>query len=293
MKDDVEFPTIKPLVQSVITAPDGTRCTIAAFGGETNWSLAPLRTATTAAQNQDFARKVGSALWGIGARRVFAPSPIEFNALVLEDTSVLREHISLLPGLVMQRNPESPADGTRLEEASDAGVFSAGGCSIFIAIFRKDMVFAHAGRDCVIDRTRVLSKGKRTGRKHRSVVDQIMHVLGVEKNSPDAREVHVWPVWSIRPEDFAHHLDAKNDVHRRYNQAAAEYLPRYFDERAVYRKDNAVHLDVPRIGQTQFMSYGVLEENIHFKHAYLHDDLPHTRGNEPNKRYLVAVVRNW
>jgi hypothetical protein len=281
--------SIKPLVQIKVEVPNSDLVFSAACFEGKDWSLAPLQEPQDIDAHAEFAKRVGTALYGIGVRRAFAPKPSEFNGVVIDR----RELYKMLPlnfpqgSVFLFRNRESPADGTSLDRAGDAGIFSAGGCGVIVATLFERMIFAHAGRDCLLDRKRVETNGKQQGRPYESVVDSIMLSFGPLR--PFAKErLRVWPLFFIRPEDFYHRFD--NKEHGEYNRGALKYVPRILGKRSLEIDKGGVRFVLPQIVKAQFMAHGVLEKNIFLEHSYLADELPTTRNG--GGRYLTAVVRH-
>lgn len=277
---------LTPLVRTDFTVPgSGISFTTACFEGK-DWSLAPLQKAEDVATHQVLAHKVRSAMRHLGADRVFAPSPVTFNARIVLPEALTRV-IPLGHKVFLFRNKEAPADGTFLRSSRDAGIFSAGGCGMIVAAYRDALIFAHAGRECVLDRVRVESHGVARSRDRESVVEYILDAFGVSSKKECAK-VHAWPLYSIKPREFVHEYD--HPVHGAYNRAAAEYIERRFGKDASESDARAVCIDLPRIIARQFVRCGVPEANLHLEHAYLADELPHTRNG--GGRYLVAAVRH-
>jgi hypothetical protein len=111
----------------------------------------------------------------------------------------------------------------------------------------------------------------------------------VELNPLNTSEVHVWPLYFIKPRDFAHRADDPDLKHQGYNRAAMELLPKQFGVECGTVDDEAIYLDLPHIARRQFLRRGIPARNIHMEHAYLADELPTTRKG--GGRYLVAIVR--
>lgn len=272
------MPTHQPIIRRDIQS-GSMHFSAMVFGG-INWSLAQLK----GPEGEAFAEILGTVLEAVGTKRVYAPSPVTFNGTMITPR-VLRTIIPLgKDGLLMYRNPEVPADGTALALSGDTGVFSAGGCCVIVVACGEHLLFAHAGRDCVLPRQVIL--GEEAGRSHESIVDSMMQMLrryGVNPN-----EARVWVFWSIRPEEFAHRFD--NETHGAYNRGLRDYLR---DHNYVFAADeDAVYPDIPAIIVEQFLRCGVRPSGINIDDAYLPGDLPHTRNQDGNRRYLAAIVRN-
>jgi hypothetical protein len=273
--------SISPLVNQNL-GPFRAAC----FQGN-HWSLAKLKSAGDEHLNPQFALQVGKALQNIGVRRAFGPSPVEFNGAYI-DPWLLDQEI-VLPGPVyLYRNKEKPADATLIPQPRDAGIFSAGGCGVLVVTLGSLMVFAHCGRESVLDRMWIESYGKSSARKHRSVVDSIAHELGLLGHEEALERVHAWPLFFIKPKNFDHPFD--HPQHGAYNQAAAGMIRSAYGCACARTHSSGVRIDLPKIVRAQFMQYGVPAENIHMEHCYLADELPTTRKG--GGRYLVAVVRN-
>jgi hypothetical protein len=277
---------IEPLVSATSEVAGQARYTVACFEGS-NWSLAPLQRAGDEKKAPELAGRVSRALRGVGARFAYAPTPVKFNGKLVRPDTLMKERI-LLGDIALYRNPDAPADGTWLPSRGCAGVFSAGGCSLIVATLGKEMVFAHAGRDCVLDRTRITARNRQTGRHHESIANSVVAQLA--PSSFLRKMLHVAVYYSIRPEDFRHDFDDANPDHVAYNTAAAQMLPREYGEECGIVDSRGIGIDVPRIIRAQFAAQGVPKENISLEHAYLCDELPTTRRG--GGRYLAAVVRN-
>lgn len=277
---------IEPAVHTPVHVPGCPRYTVACFEGN-NWSLAPLQKPGDERTAQDLANRVGLALRSLGARYAYAPTPVKFNGKIVSP-DILGNEIPLGYGTVMYRNPNAPADGTHLVSPRSAIVFSAGGCSMIVATMGREMIGAHAGRDCVIDRVRIKSRGRETGRHHESVVHSIVKSLSPAKNLRG--HIHVGVYYSIKPQDFLHKFEDEDPEHLKYNISAAEMLVEEYGAAAGMVDTKGIYIDVPRIIKAQFMEHGVPQENISLEHAYLSDELPTTRRG--GGRYLAAIVRD-
>ncbi len=277
---------IRPLVTNEFATPDGKMHFSASCFGGINWSLARLQKNSDVYLHPEFADQLCSALLSVEANCAYAPNPTEFNGVV-DFPIKLADKLSLGNGVFVRRNKSAPMDGTFLSHRRDAGIFSAGGCGVIVATYRHQMIFAHAGRPCLLDPVWVKSEGLTQGRKNISVVDSIIEAFGVPKEL--MHEVHFWLLYFIKPEDFAHRADDK--VHDSYNRAAISFLPCVYGKECGDVTSERILIDLPRIARMQCIQHGVPSGNIHTDHAYLADDLPHTRKGEGTTRYLVAIVR--
>jgi hypothetical protein len=282
---------IKPLVSAPSAIPGHPAYTATCFEGS-DWSLKPLQRKGDEDKAPELARRISRALAGMGARLIFAPTPTKFNGELVSEETLMKERLRL-GNLWMYRNPDVPADGAWLPYRGCAGIFSAGGCSLIVATRGNKMIFAHAGRDCVIDRTRIRTQNFRKGRRHESIVNGILNELAPSYSAHrKAHEIRAAVYYSIRPEEFRHDLADKNTEHAEYNEGAWKLLPREYGEECGIVDSRGIGIDVPRIIRRQFIANGVPPENISLEHAYLRDELPTTRRGDGSGRYLVAVVRN-
>jgi hypothetical protein len=279
---------IKPLVTNRIFVDKYFSFTAACFGGKgDDWSLKPLQTRGDERSNYVFADRLASALSGIGAQCVYAPTPTKFNAEIISPNK-LTNHISVGNGVYLRRNNKAPADGTFLQHPKDAGIFSAGGCGVIVAVYCNEVVFAHAGRECLLDRHWVKTEGRECSRDNVSVVDSMLDALRVTPEH--LHEVQVWPLYFIKPEDFPHRADDTELDHAVYNPAAMRFLPKVYGKDCGTVTKSEIQMDLPGIARKQFIVRGVPAKNIHMEHQYLADELPTTRNG--GGRYLVAIVRN-
>ncbi len=277
---------IKPLVLNTIRAEGAPTYSAACFEGN-DWSLAPLQRTGDQDKAPDLAHKLNDALLGLGASCAYAPSPVKFNGKIIRPTTLLQEQIPL-GDVMLYRNQAVPADGTWLPDAGCAGIFSAGGCSMIVVTMGREMIFAHAGRDCVIDRKRIMTRDRERGRHNESVVNSIVDSLAPSDWLRSQLRVAVY--YSIKPEDFRHDFADVDPEHLKYNtEAARKLLYEYGDECGTV-DTRGICIDIPRIIRAQFISLGVPAANISLEHAYLADELPTTRRG--GGRYLAAVVRH-
>ena len=266
------------------TVPGGTTRFLSACFAGTDWSLGPLYEPQDAYKHPDLAARVGRALAGLVAINVYAPNPTAFNGEILLRKN-LTDVFGLGSGVLLHRKREPKADGVFLTDKGDAFTFSGGGCGMVVVSLRTDLIAAHAGRESLLDRQEVVTDGKEKSRE-RDLADNILVNLGA--CGGDMHSVHSWPLYFIRPEEFAHRPD--DPKHHAYNCAAARYLSAKYGAHAGQVEDGTLYMDLPRIFQKQLVERGVPEENIHLEHAYLPRGLPHTRNG--GGRYLAAAVRH-
>ncbi|HUD02697.1 MAG TPA: hypothetical protein VMR46_01575 [Candidatus Paceibacterota bacterium] len=285
--------SIQPLVRQEFVVPNShITFTAACFEGD-GWSLKPLQEMGDEKKHPEFAAQVGSALAGLDVRHAYAPNPTAFNAKIIKPGN-LQNIIPLPGGVFLCRNRSFPADGTVLSVSGDAGVFSAGGCGIVVMSYGRELAFAHAGRDCILDRTWIETRGRERGRDRISVVDTMLDFLDVPVAHMD--RVRAWPLFFIKPRDFIHRVDDKNEKHRSFNYGAVYMLPMHYGNWGglVTNKggpSEQIAINLPGIVFAQLRKRGVPEANINMEHSFVDDELPHTRNGDGRGRYLVAIVR--
>lgn len=279
--------SVVPIICNEFVTPAGIRFSSACFQGPGNeWSLSPFQEPQDVSRNSLLARSLSGAMRHLEGDRAYAPSPAQFNGCIIQPSELSKVFV-LEPGILMLRNSTVPADGTLLRRSGDVGIFSASGCGVIVAALGTHLLFAHAGRDCVINRKRVL--GEPGARQFESVVDSIVDTLIELRGHKSAiNDIHAWMFYSIKPEDFVHRYD--NTTHGVYNRLVGTDLIRR-GLGGVRRTEVGVEIDVPVVVKEQFIQRGVPAGNISLTHGYLADELPHTR-KEGGGRYLVAVARH-
>lgn len=272
-----------------VRRPD-LRFTVRLVGGDRNWSLGNLYTQQDAYTHTELAQDLRFQLETIGAEHVFAPTPTKFNGKIILP-STLTTRIVLSDKLVLLRNKEDPADGTFLQAQGDAGIISAGGCPIIVASYLGQLIFAHAGRDCLIDRTWIDTDYTEKGRPNESVVDSILEAFKATRPdrvfNPD--NVEAWAFGSIQSKDF--YDDLEDPLWGTRNQKTSDYIRERFGEEAVDCEGPFVGYDLPVIIKEQFARHGV--RHVNTAHASLPSWFTTTRSKkDKDKRLLIAVVRN-
>jgi hypothetical protein len=173
--------------------------------------------------------------------------------------------------------------------SGEAGAFSAGGCPLIIAKSGDEFAFAHAGRDCLIDRRRINGTGLQACRLNESVVDTLMRTLGATRNP---KSVRVWVYGSLHPSRYPHPLSG---AHADFNKAMCAYVKNEWGEsgaRSVPVRDGAIYLDLPLLIRAQFEYYGVPPAHIDLQHAYLMGDDAWLDGAKNAPRNLFVVMRH-
>jgi copper oxidase (laccase) domain-containing protein len=277
-----EVLAVTPLVSNTIQVPGSDLSFLAACFEGNDWTLGSLYSQQQVRENRPFANKLAAALYSIGVKRAYAPTPIQFNARIIKPGN-LQQMLVLGEKLYMLRNEASPADGTLLYNKGDAVAVSAAGCGWIVVSNGDVIIAAHAGRESLLDRKCVLTRGKERDRAT-GVVENAIAAL---ECSPT--DIHVWPMNFIKPEHFYHRRD--DAKYGDYNTAARDYLPKKYSARGAVTDQHGVYINLPGIAFEQAFRCGVPEDNIHLVHQYLSDELPHTRKDGGKGRYLAAIVR--
>jgi len=248
-----------------------------------NWSFAPLQKAEDAAQNAELCARLSEVFEALNVRVVLAPSPADSNGLFVSK-ALLSQEIPLTPHISLLRNGAYSADAAKLNPG-EAGAFSAGGCPLIVAKSRNNFLFAHAGRNSLIDRERIMRSSDRPLRLQESVVDTVMLHL----RAP-ADEVRVWVYGALHPDRYLHPLSGP---YAAFNQSLRAYAPRRWGEEAassMQEADGALRLDLPRLIRAQFARHGVSQVNL--QHAYLdNEDEVWLDGTKGRPRNLFVVAR--
>ena len=192
---------------------ENVRCTaVCVAPNDVDWSLKDLYTPESG--DSPFAREVADSLYEHGVRgTVFGPTVTDMNAH-LTDADKLTTEILLPHGITLYRNPGLKADGLPLSaDAGETFVMSGGGCPIIVAIGDGEVIAAHASRDSMIDRTRVMTGSQ--SRQHESVLHAIVREFKDWDISPSQVHVHVY--FSVPAAAFTH--DFSDAAYGAFNRA--------------------------------------------------------------------------
>ncbi len=283
-------------VETVIESRSGVTIAMSCMSGP-NWSLAGLYSEAAAREKSELCGRVSLALRDMGATHVYAPTPTDFNAKII-DPDALDVAFPIGRNITMHRSTNKAvyADGTFLRRPGDAGVFSVGGCPMIILIYGHIVLFLHAGLWCLVDKKWIDSDGTERGRENESVVDSAVQKLkGIctAKGTlfrPQEVEAHV--MWAIPPEHFDFERDprkVKEEEYRRRNPKLYTHVPSRFGDEALKELDGTMFgIDLPVIIREQFGHYRI---NVETRHAYLPEGFHTTRNNDKQLRCLMAAVR--
>lgn len=233
--------------------------------GRTDWSIAELKDKAGVAKCSAYSL-INALFGGSDRTSIYAPRPSTFNAHICaphELTEVYQGQIDLsneentLPprkGVKIYRGVN--ADGCEIPQGKYMMLASAD-CPTIIARSRVSgkVVAAHAGRDCLVDRTH-LETGT-PSRPHESVVDGIMYKF-LEWNVR-AQDLDVFITCGIGGGYFYHRpTDQKYGATNRKLIAHFRRLGDY----CVLAPDTLGGICLPAIIRAQFAKYGVLEDKI-------------------------------
>ncbi|GEM_PF-2485050 len=276
----------------VITSEHDRASVIAALGpkdagkyGVGTWSLAGLQTAQDVPRAQKLSRALGEVFEALDIKNAYAPQVSQNSAYILTKGTLRRARIDL-GGRYLWRNPELRSDGIFLD-AGDAFIMSAAGCPAIIATAKSYMVVAHAGRDSLIDRQKIL-RGKRS-RWYDSVVDAI--VDNFRMKGVGAEEIILHTGFAIPSKYFWHDFD-----HIQWGFFNRKLL-RFFRKqwpRAVGRYDErGFTIDLSGLIKDQAVSAGIKEKNVITGDSLeRYPELAHTRdGKDPARRNLIIIKR--
>ncbi len=255
------------------------------FGGPFNWTLRHLQSQSDVAGNQVLVERLWEIMLELGARKVFAPSPVTFNARVVSP-KLLTSEIVLGAGFTLYRNALCPADGTWLSPGQ-AGIISAAGCPVIVACYENRCVFAHAGRDSLLDRGRI--SGTNT-REVESVCESMLEALAAPKALRG--RAYFYAFFSIGPSVLTHEL--AHPAYGEFNRAMHFHLRRLWGEGCSYEREGIIHLNLMNLIRNQLMRFGVPKRNItlHAKKIEKRPELFHTRDGGGQNRNLIVIARH-
>ena len=270
----------------VVEAPQcGAFFTAAIWGRPINWSIDQLG----GDGNPVFAEQVGCVLALLGARRGFATGTIKRNARILEPAALSRK--INVGHQVLFCNPNEPADGVYLQQG-DAGLTSTSGCPIFFAARRGYVpVYAHAGRDCLINRSRIDPRDPAPLRDHanESVCFSVLQALEVS-SWKDAAEVYVWVYWGAHPHQQRYSFG--HPEYGAFNRRMYTYIVGRWGHACASLSPEGFSLNLTRLIRAQFLERGVLYSHIDTKDGYLDEQTMWSDCSATASRNLIAIVCN-
>ena len=174
---------------------------------------------------------------------VLTPSPTRFNAEVcqpaeLADQAVVSDHLTLQVGHY--------ADGVMIPECH-AMWLSTGDCPTIVAYQAgtKELVAAHAGRDCLLE-PEAVQTGTRSGNRNFSVVDSI---LGSIQGSPEGIAAKIY--LGIAGQHFIH--SPHDETYGKKNRRLLKFLNQHYGEEVIARQETPVGaLDLRKLIIAQF-----------------------------------------
>jgi len=258
------------------------------FGGNFNWTLRDLQTNEDRGKNDTLVQKLWEIMCALDCKSAYAPSPVLFNGKIVEPSS-LNKQIIVGAGFNLFRNKDEPADGTFLKPGQ-MGIISAAGCPVIVARYKGVMIFAHAGRDSLFDRSSIEKGSLEVARG--SVVDSIMARLQVPRLERDEIFAHVF--FSIGAKALTHPL--LDERYGAFNRNMHKFVAHHWGEQCAYLNSagSNLHLNLPQLIKRQFERCGVPSGNVTLDLNNVEDlrTLAHTRGENRDRRNLVVIARH-
>jgi hypothetical protein len=191
----------------------------------------------------------------------------------------LSTRIDLGEGVTILRNQNAPGDGMFIQPRETL-IMSGAGCPIIIATAGDKMVVAHAGRDSLIDRNKIM--GERA-RENPSIVYTIVAAFIRQGFPPN--EIKMRMLFSIPKEVFGHRLD--DPIYRKQNCALAAFI-RIWCEKGAILDRGTLFLDLEEIFLKQAEMLGVLNPTVSHSLKQF-PAMAHTRDGEKNPRDLNGI----
>lgn len=249
-----------------------------------NWSLSNLYTQEELDEHTALVDALGRTLSELGVVRAYAPAVSYFSGLIASPCK-LNQVIALPPGIALYRNRNLRAEGTWIGPG-EAVIMGTGGCATAIAIGEKQCIVAHAGRDSLIERERLLRKSGL--RPLMSVVDDMAQVGRNRGANLNRMAFHA--LFALPAETFSHPIhDAEHgDFHRKILAYANELKSEF-----AWRRNDCIHLDIKRLAvyQAEKAGFGSSHGSCSLP---LNGPFGYTRHENPTlrkMRNLVVIVR--
>lgn len=194
--------------------------TTAIFGGGEDgfdWTMRGAEEAWKNGSRNELSRRINYVAETLRVDTIYSPSPVLFNGSICERAELTRR-FELVSGKGNTLHRGVEADGCKLE-AGEAIGWSVGGCAVIVATYRGHMVAAHAGRDCLFDRSAFDQNAARDPtRTHEGVVHAALDAL----NAQDMSEVRVHVLYPLSAQTLTHPLH--DPKYGKVNVAMYEYL---------------------------------------------------------------------
>ena len=295
---------LKHLKQAATELPKPTvyleseRRRVLAFGKPHDWTFRPYSNGTVP---ESELRKLPPALYlpqiavDYGLPKMwFAPIPTKSNAEICTESDAMKTRLELyseLYGSSVLLWRGAYADGTVLNLRKATGVIAAAGCPI-ITMWGKSthLGYAHAGRDCLIDREKIQNK---KARKHESVVVSLVEAMLVANS---VRDLHAEILFPIDPHDFLHPWD--HSQYGEFNKLMTEYIAKRWGTECIVEYDDPKKRALGRISQdavirSQLIECGVLPERITSFPAPTRNKWFDTReGNSSSSARNAIIIQN-
>lgn len=276
--------------------------TVALFGAQygnergLDWTFKNFGTLHEEGKNLSHAQRLADIMAALEVKRLYAPSPVLFNGAICEPHHLRpRKLLSAAPRHIYGG---ADADGCPIIPTEAVG-WSVGGCAILVGSLYGDTAAAHAGRDCLFDRSAFDPSASRAkGRNHESVVESIAYAL-TDNPKRRARDLRFHVFYPLRAETLSHPLSGRFGT---VNNAMHDYLRDRWGaglgpDCGVWKQNGEVVIDTYLLVRAQCMQdLGMDPRHVRFhpSHADLIPGVYHTRQEEPyrSRRNFALVARH-
>lgn len=255
------------------------------FGKPDNYSLTQMIPGHPHRSN--LSARIRDAALALGVGDIYAPGPVASNAAYIDyrDLTTMTE---LGDGVRTWRNPDKEADVIMVPKGA-AMMMSIASCTGIAAYSGTHLLAAHAGRECVIDRNRIL--GKHPRRAVEGIAETIIGQFQLLDTPPSSIRIAMFG--SIPARMYLHPLD--HPEHGAFNRLLGPYIrdngwTSFAGLRTADVVGNAIRLDIPRLVAAQFLQKGVPPLNIDLRHAYADPETMWLDGARGKPRNLFMLV---
>ncbi len=253
-----------------------------------DWSLRQL-TDENEKRQRDFKLKLGTALAVQGIRVAYAPRVVAMSGAIIEQDDFPAEHSIELPSGVTLKRTALPSDGTFIGK-NEAFVMSGGGCPVVIVSGRGICIVAHASRDSLLDRIRMLGTPDEKPREHFSLIDAI--AAKVRARGFDPKDMTLRALLQVPSECFGHPMrpDLEPDwrTKRKYNVVMHGWVNDLFGRGIAVERDGISYLSIGKLIARQAALAGF--EHILVDELPLPADGPYAHTRHPDQE--LKKLRN-
>lgn len=280
---------------------EGLRGAIAMMWGQpTDWRTAPLEKEGDQGKALALIKLLGGLAVEHKLQRILSPNVSRFDSAFLNDTFQHPWRLTL-PGTACKLHRGLYGDGFEVYPG-DAGIIAPADCAVVVVTTPSGRVLMlHAGRDSLIDRKLIMSKGYEKSKDYESIIFAAWSNL-YQASKEDA----LGSKWLILPSISAgdHFQHNWRDEHRSYeNEQVVTYLVKKYDH-AVRGHAKFGMIDIPAIIAAQLTQFcGVDRDNITADSRCTYTEVDaaenhvwhsHARaihkGQNPKARNLVVVI---